>query len=117
MQRSPIETRAFAAAAVALALLVPLPAATAADAPTLNLSLKGHKFEPAELQAPAGKAFVIVLKNLDPTPAEFESHALRVEKVVTAGGSITIRMRPQSAGRYRFFDDFHPDAQGHLVVK
>lgn len=99
-------------------ILPPLmPAATAADSVTLNISLKDHKFEPAELQAPANKALTIVVKNLDPAPAEFESHALKVEKVVVAKGTITVRVRPQSPGRYRFFDDFHSDTEGYLVVK
>jgi len=72
---------------------------------------------PAESRAPAGKQIIITLKNLDSTPAEFESNMLRVEKVVTGGGTITILIRPLEPGRYRFFDDFRPEAQGYLVVK
>ncbi len=107
----------FGIAALALALFVSTPMARAEDEITLNISMKDHKFDPAELNAPAGKAIVIILKNLDPAPAEFESKPLRVEKVVTGGGTITIRIRPQEPGRYRFFDDFHKETQGYLVVK
>ena len=89
----------------------------AEDAVTLNISMKGHRFQPAELHAPAGKPIIIVVKNLDPAPAEFESNMLRVEKVVTGGGTITLRIRPLDPGRYRFFDDFHPETEGYLVVK
>ena len=92
-------------------------AARAQDAVTLNISMKDHRFQPAELQAPAHKPIVIVVKNLDSAPAEFESNMLRVEKVVTGGGTITLRIRPLEPGRYRFFDDFHPETQGYLVVK
>jgi plastocyanin len=92
-------------------------AAHAADSVTVNISLKDHQFQPAEPHAPAGKPFVIVLKNLDAAPAEFESSALHVEKVVTAGGSITMRIRPMRPGRYRFFNDFHRETEGYLVVQ
>jgi plastocyanin len=107
----------FGIAALASALFVSLPAARAEDSVTLTISLKDHRFQPAELQAPAGKPIMIVVKNLDPTPAEFESNMLRVEKVVTGGGTITMRIRPLDPGRYRFFDDFHQETQGYLVVK
>jgi hypothetical protein len=106
----------------ALAMAAPIlissaPAAHAEDTVTVNVSLKNHQFQPAELHAPANKVIMIVVKNQDPVPAEFESNMLRVEKVVTAGGTITVRVRPLSPGRYRFFDDFHPDTQGYLVVQ
>ena len=104
-------------AALALGLLLGTVAAGAEDAVTVNISIKGNHFQPAELHAPAGKPITIILKNLDPAPAEFESNMLRVEKVVTGGGTITIRIRPLAPGRYRFFDDFHPAAEGYLVVK
>lgn len=54
----------------------------------------------------------------DSTPAEFESKTLRVEKVVPAGGKITVRVRALQPGRYRFFDDYHEDTtEGFLIVK
>ena len=77
-----------------------------------------RKFDPAELQAPAGKPIVLRVKNLDPTPMEFESNSLRVEKVLTGNGEAVINIRPQAAGRYDFFDDFHASTtKGVLVVK
>jgi len=57
------------------------------------------------------------VKNLDPTPMEFESVSLRVEKVVTGNGEGLIRLRPLSPGRYNFFDDFHQQTTGVLVVR
>jgi hypothetical protein len=103
--------------ALALGLLLGTVTAGAEDAVTVNISIKSHHFQPAESHAPAGKPITIILKNLDPAPAEFESNMLRVEKVVTGAGTITIRIRPLEPGRYRFFDDFHPAAEGYLVVK
>jgi uncharacterized protein (DUF58 family) len=116
MTRQFIARSSFGLAALALALMVSLPA-RAEDSVTVNISMKDHRFVPAELNAPAGKPIVIVVKNVDPVPAEFESNMLRVEKVVTGGGTITLRIRPLAPGRYRFFDDFHPETQGYLVVK
>lgn len=117
MKRPSIKKHALEAATLALGLLLMAPAARAEEAVTVNISLKDHRFQPAEVHAPAGKPIVIVLKNLDSAPAEFESNMLRVEKVVTGGGTITMRIRPLEPGRYRFFDDFHPETQGYLVVK
>ncbi len=77
------------------------PVAWAEDAATVHLSLKDHRFQPAEARAPAGKPITIVISNLDATPAEFESKTLRVEKVVAGGGTITVQIRPLAAGRYR----------------
>jgi hypothetical protein len=117
MKRATIAKHGLAVAVLALGLLVTAPALRAEDTVTVNTTLKDHRFQPAELQAPAHKPIVIIVKNLDPAPAEFESNMLRVEKVVTGGGTITMRIRPLEPGRYRFFDDFHPETQGYLVVK
>ena len=106
-------------AIIVAAILVALaPDAWAEDAATVRLSLKDHRFQPAEARAPAGKPITIVISNLDPTPAEFESKTLRVEKVVAGGGTITVQIRPLAAGRYRFFDDYHEDTtEGFLNVQ
>ena len=53
---------------------------------TFKLSLKDHKFTPSELTVPANERFLIEVENLDPTPAEFESTDLKVEKFVVGGG-------------------------------
>jgi plastocyanin len=117
MKQASIEKRRLVIAALAFGPLLMVPSARAEDAVTVTTSMKGHRFQPAELHAPAGKPIMIVVKNLDTAPAEFESNVLRVEKVVTGGGTITMRIRPLKPGRYRFYDDFHPETEGYLVVK
>ena len=107
----------MATAACVIAMVAWSPGLRAQDAVGVQITLKDHKFSPAEPHAPAGKPIIITLRNLDPAPAEFESNMLRVEKVVTGGGTITIRIRPLEPGRYRFFDDFNPATQGYLVVQ
>ena len=92
--------------------------AAPAMAQQVQLTLKDHKFSPAQPHAPANRAFTIVVKNLDATAAEFESKTLRVEKVVAPGGQITMQIRPLNAGRYHFFDDFHQETtEGELIVE
>ena len=117
MKQSPIKKCNLGITALTLALFILMPAGWAEDSVTVQISLKDHRFQPAEPHAPAGKPITIIVKNLDPAPAEFESNMLRVEKVVTGGGTITLRIRPLEPGRYRFFDDFHQETQGYLVVQ
>ena len=110
--------RLIAATGLALASMVPHVSAGLAQQATVRVALKRHRFVPAQPKAPAGQPFTILLKNLDATPAEFESKTLRVEKVVVGGGEISIQMRPLHPGRYRFFDDFHEDTtEGYLIVE
>lgn len=103
---------------LAVAITLGVPAAVADDSARVSVTLKDHRFLPAEPSAPAGKPIVIDVANQDQTPSEFESKTLRVEKVVPAGGRISIQIRPLSPGRYRFFDDYHEDTtEGFLIVK
>jgi plastocyanin len=104
------------AGAIALALLATT--ASAQDSALVRVTLKDHRFSPAEPTAPAGKPITIEVTNLDATPSEFESKTLRVEKVVAGGGKITIAVRALTPGRYRFYDDYHEDTtEGFLVVQ
>ena len=92
--------------------------ARAEESANVRVTLKDHRFSPAEPTVAAGKPVTIEVTNLDPTPSEFESKTLRVEKVVPGGGKISVQVRPLSPGRYRFFDDYHEDTtEGFLVVK
>ena len=91
-------------------------AAHAQQGTSLSISVKNHRFQPAELSAPANVPITLRVKNLDPTPMEFESVSLRVEKVVTGNSEGIVRLRPLAPGRYNFFDDFHQETNGTLVV-
>jgi hypothetical protein len=91
-------------------------AALAEDTLTLSLTLKDHKFDPPELHAPPGQAIAIRVKNLNPIVSEFESSDLHFEKIVPVGSEATVYVRPLQPGHYTFFDDFHHETQGLLVV-
>ncbi|HME21748.1 MAG TPA: cupredoxin domain-containing protein [Acetobacteraceae bacterium] len=75
----------------------------------ITLTIKEHRFTPDQVTAPAGERFQIKVSNLDATPSEFESRELRVEKIVVAGGTISVMAGPLKPGTYKFFDDYHPD--------
>jgi plastocyanin len=88
-----------------------------ADDPSFAIALKNNQFVPSEVQIPAGVKVKLVVRNENATSSEFESHQLHREKVVTPGQEITVFVGPLDPGSYEFFDDFHPQTRGHLVVK
>jgi plastocyanin len=82
------------------------------------LTIKDHKFEPAQLELAAGVAHTILVKNLDATPEEFESEDLDIEKVIAGGQEASLTVGPLDAGTYDFFGEFHEDtAKGQVVAK
>ena len=107
------------AALLLAAAIVAAPSAgsRAQDAAEVAISVKDHHFQPGQVSAPANRPLTIRVKNLDTTPMEFESVSLRVEKVVAAGGEGALHVRALAPGRYEFFDDFHPETRGTLVVQ
>jgi plastocyanin len=107
-------TRVLVAALLALASIQS--PARAQNAASLSITIKDHKFEPAELHAPPGKQIAIHVKNLNPTPSEFESSALHFEKVIPKGKEGVVYVRPLKPGRYKFYDDFHRATEGYLIV-
>ncbi len=93
-------------------------AATAlADDPSFSILMKNNQFIPSEVQIPAGVKVKLVVRNENSTASEFESTQFHREKVVPPGQEITVFVGPLKAGSYEFFDDFHPETRGHLVVK
>jgi plastocyanin len=93
------------------------PTAWAEDV-VVYLTIRNHRFEPAELAVPAGKRIKLIVKNEDASAEEFESLDLRREKIVAGGAEITVFIGPLKPGVYEFFGDFHPDtACGHITAK
>jgi hypothetical protein len=104
--------------AFTIAALISINASGIAAADPVTLTLDSHKFLPAEFTVPANQKFQIKVTNHDDTPAEFESHDLKVEKIVVPGGTITVTAGPLKPGTYEFFDDYHPDdAKGVVTAK
>lgn len=109
----------FAAALTGLCLggFLPHGPAAAADE-TYTIAISNHRFEPAELQVPAGKKFKLTVKNQDATPEEFESDEMHIEKVIPGKTDAVILVGPLKPGTYPFMGEFHEDtAKGTLVAK
>ncbi len=111
--------RSTAVLVLACGLLAMGAVSGAADQPTsFDLTIKDHRFEPAELHVPANKRIELTVKNADPTPEEFESHALKVEKIIAGGSSAIVRLRAMEPGRYEFVGEYHEDtAKGTIVAE
>ena len=105
--------RGFAAAIVVAVLGMPSAQALAQE---FNLVIRNHKFEPQELRVPAGKRVSIYIANEDPTPEEFESATLKVEKIVPGKSKGLVRIGPLAPGRYEFIGDFNADTAKGVVI-
>ena len=89
-----------------------------AEPPSVDLSIKGHRFQPEHLIVPQGVKVQIRVSNQDPTAEEFESTDLHREKIVPAGQTVPVLIGPLDAGDYNFFGDFHQDtAKGIITAK
>ena len=97
-----------------VAALLTLPA-FADDAP-IALTLKDHKFTPAEVHVKANAPSQILLDNQDSSAEEFDSSALHVEKVVPGGQKGIVRLRPLAPGRYNFMGEYHSDTAEGVVI-
>ena len=98
--------------------LITFGAGVSAELPVYELKIKDHRFDPALLEIPSGTKVKLLVKNLDATPEEFESHELNREKVIPGNIEATVYIGPLEPGEYGFFGEFHEDtAQGKLIVK
>jgi hypothetical protein len=101
----------------AFPLLLAVAAPASAEDPVVTITVKDHQFVPAEVPVPAGVKVQLLVKNQQAITAEFESTVLHREKIVNAGGQITVFVGPLDPGSYEFFDDFNNSTRGHLVAK
>ncbi len=93
-------------------------AAGADPPPEIALLIEQHRFAPAEIRVKAGLPFVLVITNRDGGAEEFESRALRIEKIIPAGKTIRLRMPALKPGTYPFAGEYHEaTAQGRIVAE
>jgi plastocyanin len=110
-------TNRYAIIALASAILAPGLAMAGPAQPTVSITLKDHRFTPAEFTVPAGVKVRIDLSNLDGATEEFDSHDLRVEELVTPHGRTSFTIGPLKPGAYSFMGEFHPaTAQGRVTA-
>jgi plastocyanin len=106
--------------AIALALTAAafLTGAAARAQESLTTTIKDHKFTPAEIRVPAGKRITLEVVNDDSTAEEFESSALKVEKVVSPKSKITVQFGPLNPGTYKFEGEFNSEtAKGTVIAE
>lgn len=92
------------------------PPARAEEPPTIEITIKDHRFSPAEIHVPSGKQVILRITNADDTVEEFDSVALQVEKVIVAGHYATVRLHPLGPGRFPFMGEFHAETAQGVVV-
>jgi hypothetical protein len=90
------------------------PAVTRAQ--EFTLIIKNHQFSPAEIKVPANKRVKLTVVNDDGTPEEFESHEMKVEKVIPGNSKAVVRIGPLKPGRYPFVGEFHEDSAKGTVI-
>jgi plastocyanin len=101
----------------AVAMIVAAATAGRAEDPfTVDVTLKDHVFDPSTIKVPAGKPILIRLKNLDPTAEEFDSTALKIEKVIAGRGEGTVRLRPLDPGQYPFIGEYNESTAKGVVI-
>ncbi|OWV84642.1 hypothetical protein ATY81_09230 [Rhizobium sp. R72] len=93
-----------------------LPAAADQEYPTFEVHFSNGIVSPSVIEVPANSRFKLELRNEGSTPIEFESTALRKEKVLAPGASSFIVFHPLDPGNYAFFDDFHLDMPPARIV-
>ena len=85
---------------------------------TIAVTLKDHKFSPSVIKVKANEPSMIVLSNDDDTADEFDSTALKVEKVVPGHAKGNVRIRALAPGKYPFMGEYHAaTAQGIVVAE
>lgn len=110
---------ALVASVATIVLLPGASAASAADAvPEIPVTIEQNRFQPEEIRVKAGAPFVLVITNKDKGPEEFESHELRIEKVIPAGQTVRVRIRALKPGTYPFVGEYHDKtAKGRIVAE
>ena len=101
--------------ALPLVLIAAMPISGAADEP-ITITIKDHRFQPAEVKVPANTRVLLNVVNEDATPEEFESKPMKVEKVIAGNSKVLIRIGPLKPGRYSFVGEYHEDTAKGVVI-
>ena len=80
------------------------------------LTIKDHRFTPAEIKVPANQRVAITVVNEDATPEEFDSKALKVEKVIPGKSKAVVRIGPLKSGRYPFVGEYNEATAKGVVI-
>jgi hypothetical protein len=108
-----------ASAVLCLAVLAATCDSAAAEEPySATITIRDHRFEPAELHVPAGKRLSLTIVNTDPLSEEFDSTALKVEKVIAGKSQGVVHIGPLNPGSYDFIGEYHDStAKGRVIAE
>ena len=90
--------------------------AAAAWADDYVLTIKDHRFTPADIMVPANQRVAITVINEDATPEEFESNSMKVEKVIAGKSKGVVRIGPLKPGRYPFIGEYNEATAKGVVI-
>ncbi|KDN95593.1 hypothetical protein EI16_04640 [Hydrogenovibrio marinus] len=94
------------------------PLASAAPISQMVMTIKNHQFSPSEIKIQPGQKVLLIIKNEDHTPEEFESYSLNREKLINGNSTAKVYIGPLEPGSYKFFGEFFPKtAKGTILVK
>ncbi len=100
------------------ALIAFAPVNASAQDAAFTITIKDHKFDQTELKVPANKRITLTVINDDATPEEFDSKALKVEKVVPGKSKGVVRFGPLAPGKYPFIGEYHEaTAKGTVIAE
>ena len=74
----------------------------AAQAQSITVTIKDHKFTPSEIKIPANKRVEITVVNDDATPEEFESY----RRLALGKGFLMVSASPLTRSSYHAGEDF-----------
>ncbi|HYR95817.1 MAG TPA: cupredoxin domain-containing protein [Candidatus Binatus sp.] len=98
-------------------LIAALAGGAHAEEMTVPLAVHDGGFEPARIKTASGAKIRLEVTNRTSSAIEFESFELNRERVIQPGQKVAVYLSGLSAGQYEFFDDFHPERKGMLVVE
>jgi len=127
MSMSPTASKSAASAAPAASVPASAAAKAAGSTPTigatLRISAKNIQFNTDRLEAPAGRAFMLVFDNNDPgVPHNIEIRdatgaSMFKGKIFTGPAKASYEVPALAAGSYVFLCDVHPTMTGTVTVK
>jgi plastocyanin len=92
--------------------------ARAEEAYSTTVTIRDHRFEPSEIHVPAGKRISLTVVNADPLSEEFDSSALKVEKVIAGKSQGIVHISPLNPGSYDFIGEYHDaTAKGRMIAE
>lgn len=107
----------FLSLQISLSAMVIVAASVAlADPVQIRITIRDHRFIPAEIHLPANQPALLLVTNADNLPEEFDSPDLKIEKVIAAGQTGMIRVRSLKPGRYLFSGEYHAQTAQGVVI-